>query len=57
MIAQKKYKLSQFAPRELLQSLVSDRVALSLGSMKRKEMTIFFSDIRAFTTISVKTCA
>jgi len=52
MIAQKKYKLSQFAPRELLQSLVSDRVALSLGSMKRKEMTIFFSDIRAFTTIS-----
>lgn len=52
MVIQRKYKLAHFAPKELLQSLVKDRISLSLGSMKRKEMTIFFSDIRTFTSIS-----
>lgn len=43
-----------FAPRELLQVLTASRVPLELGRMYRREMTIFFSDIRSFVSISEK---
>ncbi len=52
MITEEKYGIGRFAPKELLQSLADDHVPLTLGSMKRAEKTIFFSDIRAFTSIS-----
>jgi len=51
---QKKYSVSRFAPRELLQVLADSRVPLQLGRMQKREMTIFFSDIRSFASISEK---
>lgn len=51
---QKKYSVSRFAPRELLQVLANSRVPLELGRMQKREMTIFFSDIRSFASISEK---
>lgn len=50
----RKYSLSSFAPRELLQSLADSRLPLDLGRMQKREMTIFFSDIRSFASISEK---
>jgi class 3 adenylate cyclase len=44
-----------FIPKEFLESLnKADVIDLRLGDHVRKEMTIFFSDIRAFTELSEK---
>lgn len=51
---QKEYLVSDFAPRELLKVLTDSRVPLELGRMQKREMTIFFSDIRSFASISEK---
>lgn len=43
----------KYVSKELLQELISKRHGLSLGGTKR-EISIFFSDIRGFTSISEK---
>ncbi|MBE7436832.1 MAG: bacteriohemerythrin [Spirochaetales bacterium] len=50
----RKYSVSRFAPRELLRVLTDSRIPLELGRMQKREMTIFFSDIRSFASISEK---
>jgi hemerythrin-like metal-binding protein len=48
-----KYMLDSFVPGELLELIFKDNNSkLRLGSVAKKEVTIFFSDIRSFTTIS-----
>ena len=48
-----KYMLDSFVPGELLELIFKDNNSqLKLGSVAKKEVTIFFSDIRSFTTIS-----
>lgn len=42
---------SFYVPKELVQKLITQGIALELGG-KTKEMTVFFSDIVDFTTIS-----
>ena len=47
--------MKRFIPREFLECLDKDDVIdLRLGDHVKKEMTIFFSDIRAFTELSEK---
>ncbi|MGO8695238.1 MAG: adenylate/guanylate cyclase domain-containing protein [Rectinemataceae bacterium] len=47
--------VSKFIPKEFLEALnKTDVVDLKLGDHVRREMTIFFSDIRAFTELSEK---
>ena len=47
--------LERFVPRESLQLLSIDSIStIKLGLSVKKEMTVLFSDIRSFTTISEK---
>ncbi len=45
---------SRFVPRDFLDFLGKSIIDVELGDQVRKEMTIMFSDIRSFTTISEK---
>lgn len=57
MVEEIEYKesyTSKFAPQELLQMLTTSRIPLELGRMHKREMTIFFSDIRSFVSTSEK---